>query len=65
MNAGEPGSELLAPLAIVVLGGLITSTFLNLVVVPAGYALVHGITPKPATTSREPDTVLLLNGDVS
>jgi HME family heavy-metal exporter len=37
---GEPGSELLAPLAIVVLGGLITSTFLNLVVVPAGYALV-------------------------
>ena len=38
--AGEPGSELLAPLAIVVLGGLTTSTFLNLVVVPAGYALV-------------------------
>jgi HME family heavy-metal exporter len=36
--AGEPGSELLAPLAIVVLGGLVTSTVLNLVVVPAGYA---------------------------
>jgi HME family heavy-metal exporter len=35
---GEPGSELLAPLAIVVLGGLISSTFLNLFVVPAGYA---------------------------
>lgn len=41
-NAGEPGSELLAPLAIVVLGGLISSTFLNLFVVPAGYALVFG-----------------------
>ena len=40
MAAGEPGSELLAPLAVVVLGGLVTSTFLNLVVVPAGYALV-------------------------
>jgi HME family heavy-metal exporter len=40
---GEPGSELLAPLAIVVLGGLISSTFLNLVVVPAGYALVEGL----------------------
>jgi len=40
---GEPGSELLAPLAIVVLGGLITSTFLNLVVVPAGYSLVFGL----------------------
>jgi len=40
MAKGEPGSELLAPLAIVVLGGLVSSTFLNLVVVPAGYALV-------------------------
>lgn len=34
---GEAGSELLAPLAIVVLGGLVTSTLLNLIVVPAGY----------------------------
>jgi HME family heavy-metal exporter len=40
LAAGRPGSELLAPLAIVVLGGLLSSTFLNLVVVPAGYALV-------------------------
>jgi Cu/Ag efflux pump CusA len=40
MAAGQPGSELLAPLAIVVLGGLVTSTVLNLVVVPAGYSLV-------------------------
>jgi HME family heavy-metal exporter len=38
--AGRPGSELLAPLAVVVLGGLVTSTFLNLVVVPAGYDLL-------------------------
>ncbi len=47
---GEPGSELLAPLAIVVLGGLITSTFLNLVVVPAGYSLVFGLKVKPASS---------------
>ena len=40
---GEPGSELLAPLAIVVLGGLVSSTFLNLVVVPAGYSMVFGL----------------------
>jgi len=40
---GQPGSELLAPLAIVVLGGLLSSTFLNLFVVPAGYALAFGI----------------------
>ncbi|HYE63486.1 MAG TPA: efflux RND transporter permease subunit [Phycisphaerales bacterium] len=42
LAAGRPGSELLAPLALVVLGGLLTSTFLNLVVVPAGYALIFG-----------------------
>ncbi|MEM7166252.1 MAG: efflux RND transporter permease subunit [Planctomycetota bacterium] len=36
---GQPGSELLAPLAIVVLGGLISSTLLNMIVVPAGYLL--------------------------
>lgn len=41
LATGKPGSELLAPLAVVVLGGLLTSTFLNLFVVPAGYALVH------------------------
>ena len=42
---GEPGSELLAPLAIVVLGGLVTSTFLNLIVVPAGYYLLFRKNP--------------------
>lgn len=45
LAAGKPGSELLAPLALVTLGGLITSTFLNLVVVPAGYSLVFGHRP--------------------
>jgi len=49
LAAGEPGSELLSPLAIVVLGGLMTSTFLNLVVVPAGYVLVFRIGAKAET----------------
>ncbi len=40
---GNPGSELLAPLATVVLGGLISSTALNLFVVPAGYSLAFGV----------------------
>lgn len=40
LAAGEPGSEILAPMAIVVLGGLVSSTLLNLLVVPAGYALI-------------------------
>ena len=48
MASGRPGSELLAPLAVVTLGGLITSTFLNLVVVPAGFSLVfRGRKPLP------------------
>jgi HME family heavy-metal exporter len=51
LAAGRPGSELLAPLAIVVLGGLITSTFLNLIVVPAGYALIHRANLAPNATS--------------
>ena len=42
LAAGKPGSELLAPLAIVTLGGLLSSTVLNLIVVPAGYSLVFG-----------------------
>ena len=45
MAKGEPGSELLAPLAIVVLGGLITSTILNLFVVPAGYYVLFRANP--------------------
>jgi Cu/Ag efflux pump CusA len=36
----KPGSELLAPLATVVLGGLVSSTVLNLFVVPAAYSFV-------------------------
>lgn len=41
LASGEPGTELLAPLAIVVLGGLTSSTILNLIVLPAAYALVR------------------------
>lgn len=38
--AGQPGSLILAPLSAVVLSGLLTSTFLNLVVIPAGFHLL-------------------------
>ncbi|WP_022696754.1 efflux RND transporter permease subunit [Euryhalocaulis caribicus] len=37
LSAGEPGSEIQAPMAIVILFGLLTSTALNMVVVPALY----------------------------
>jgi Cu/Ag efflux pump CusA len=34
LGGGEPGKEIQTPLAIVTIGGLLTSTFLNMVVVP-------------------------------
>jgi HME family heavy-metal exporter len=61
--AGEPGSELLAPLAIVVLGGLLSSTLLNLFVVPVGYSLLKACESRtrkaPVALSPELDTTLV------
>jgi Cu/Ag efflux pump CusA len=34
----QPGNELQAPMAVVILGGLVSSTVLNMVVIPAFYA---------------------------
>ena len=41
---GEPGSEIQAPMALVILTGLATSTALNMVVVPALLAKWGGVT---------------------
>jgi HAE1 family hydrophobic/amphiphilic exporter-1 len=35
------GAELRAPMALVVIAGLLTSTLLTLVVIPTGYSLLH------------------------
>ena len=43
LQGDKPGNEILAPLSVVILGGLLTSTFLNLVIVPAGYAAIHSV----------------------
>jgi Cu/Ag efflux pump CusA len=37
LGMGKPGSEIQAPMALVILGGLLSSTALNMVVVPAAY----------------------------
>jgi CzcA family heavy metal efflux pump len=54
LQGDKPGNEILAPLSVVILGGLLTSTFLNLIIVPAGYAAIHRVSseqpnPKPKT----------------
>jgi CzcA family heavy metal efflux pump len=41
LGAGEPGSEIQAPMASVIIFGLISSTALNMVVVPAAYYALH------------------------
>lgn len=51
LQGDKPGNEILAPLSVVILGGLLTSTFLNLVIVPAGYAAIHSV-PKAALDTK-------------
>ena len=41
INGNLPGNEIQSPLAIVILGGLVTSTILNIYVVPVVYFLTH------------------------
>lgn len=41
LKSTDPGNEIQSPMAIVILGGLFTATFLNLFVVPIIYYLTH------------------------
>jgi multidrug efflux pump subunit AcrB len=41
------GSELRSPMAIAVMGGLVTSTLLSLIFVPVAYSLSHGLRKQP------------------
>ncbi|MEZ0156007.1 MAG: efflux RND transporter permease subunit [Candidatus Reddybacter sp.] len=54
------GSEVQRPLATVVIGGIISSTLLTLVVLPALYRLVHGreVERKPNSPAQEMDASL-------
>jgi cobalt-zinc-cadmium resistance protein CzcA len=50
------GSEVQKPLAVVIIGGLISATFLTLIVLPALYLLFEGINSKPPLVQmEEPD----------
>jgi Cu/Ag efflux pump CusA len=53
LRAGEPGTEILTPMAIVILFGLLSSTLLNMVVVPALF--VRFGRPASAITATDAD----------
>jgi CzcA family heavy metal efflux pump len=59
LGGGEPGNELQTPMAIVILGGLLSATALNMIVVPALYWLAgERVTAVNPTRDRE-----ILRGD--
>ena len=71
LSPGEPGKEILHPVAVAIVGGLISSTLLSLVLVPAVYKIVDDferwLNPKAArlTTPRTPeDAELLRSGEL-
>jgi Cu/Ag efflux pump CusA len=41
MAGDKPGNEIQSPMAIVILGGLVTSTLLNLIVIPSVYYMIE------------------------
>jgi Cu/Ag efflux pump CusA len=47
LATGEPGSEIQAPMAIVILCGLLSSTALNMLVVPALYVRFGALVGRP------------------
>ncbi|MHB1677196.1 MAG: efflux RND transporter permease subunit [Sulfuriferula sp.] len=55
IQSGEPGNEIEGPMAIVILGGLITSTILNLLILPT-LALRFGHFKKQADFFESPET---------
>jgi Cu/Ag efflux pump CusA len=42
LSLGQPGKELLQPIAVVILGGLLSSTLLDQMVTPTLYSLIGG-----------------------
>ena len=51
LSAGEPGSEIQAPMAMMIMFGLLSSTALNMIVVPILYDRFGHVTTKSAGTA--------------
>lgn len=59
LGAREPGREIQHPMAVVILGGIVTSTFLNMIVIPALYLKFGRAEARVKTEDypREPELV--------
>ena len=53
LSKGQPGKEILYPVATVILGGLLTSTFLDMAVTPAVFWRFGGPAAKRVLAERE------------
>lgn len=62
LAGGDPGNEIQSPLAVVVLGGLLTAVLLNMVVVPALY-LRYGVDTKAVRAADAGTAEPALAGD--
>ncbi len=63
LGVGQPGKEIQQPMAVVILGGILTSTFLNMIMIPALY-LKYGRAEAPVPARGYPhDPELAPSGD--
>ncbi|MCD6345950.1 MAG: efflux RND transporter permease subunit, partial [Bacteroidales bacterium] len=52
INGDKPGNEIQSPMAVVILGGILTSTLLNLFVIPAVYLIIGKQVSKPSEKAQ-------------
>src|SRR5262249_39227443 len=54
LGVGQPGKEIQQPMAVVILGGIVTSTFLNMIVIPPLYLKFGGSGVRVHQTAEYP-----------
>lgn len=57
LGKGEPGKEIQQPMAVVILGGIVTSTFLNMVVIPALFLKFGRVKSAPSEAPGRDDRI--------
>ncbi len=63
LGAGEPGREIQQPMAVVILGGIVTSTLLNMIVIPALYLKYGRATVREYSSAYPTENAMISRGD--